>query len=283
MASIAEKYTVIGKIRNGQEIDKYVVRGLDGSILSLSRDEVIIQGSRGVISNIRVQTCNGKAIIRGKGVDLTTLPEMNVNNGNVKAKSVKKADKVAITKRIMLNGKLVGYEIRGQNGITKNVLRKNIISLITNGKVENAELTRWTNPKTNRTEIIIRGVGCDIGSLPILITNSSGKIIDPSKESSGLSTRALLVNKGGFVINKKTKKQENFMTGDFLVITLSGDIKVESKESIIRNYKIIKGINESTVDNYVTNIDNYVIEVFGNKDIELNKEVIKKWTIIEHK
>lgn len=65
---------IVGVIRSGRNNVGYVVANAGGGTYKFARDKVMLLAKEGRIGNARVQMHNGKAILRGIGVDLGSLP-----------------------------------------------------------------------------------------------------------------------------------------------------------------------------------------------------------------
>ena len=274
---------VVGKLRNGQEIDKYIAKDTEGKTYYLTREEMIVYGTRGNIKNIRIQVSNGKSIIRGKGIDLNTLPEMNINTGNVRQGKAKEVAEFIIIKKIIDKGKLIGYQIKNRVGAVKNISKTDTLKLADLGKIKNAKVEKRISNQNSSIEMRLIGVGCDINAIPSLIRNEAGQFIDPAVTKRGLSTRALLVNKGGQILDYRRKRKIPFVTGDFLVLQLNGDLRVYNRNEIAREFTINRNERKATIDDYVNNYKDIRISILGNEEMQLNNENLKNWTIIDFK
>lgn len=283
MLSSKIELNIVGKLRNGQEIDKYIAKDAEGHTYYLTREEMIVYGSRGNIKNIRIQVSNGKSIIRGKGVDLNTLPEMNINTGNVRQGKAKVTAELIIVKKIIDKGKLIGYQLKNKAGAIKNISKADTLKLADSGKIKNAKVEKRINSQNNSIEMRLIGINCDLNKLASLIRNEAGQFIDPTVTKQGLSTRALLVTKGGQILDYKRKRKIPFVTGDFLVLQLDGNLKVYNRNEIAREFTINRNERKATIDDYVNNYKDIRISILGNEEMQLNNESLRSWTIIDFK
>lgn len=76
------KLTVVGCLKSGSRTVGYVVQNAGCGTAKYSRRQVIDYASKGMITNVKVQMSNGKAILRGVGVNLDTLPSEEVEVTN---------------------------------------------------------------------------------------------------------------------------------------------------------------------------------------------------------
>lgn len=65
---------VIGVIVDGRNVIGYMLRNAGGGQIKLSRQKVMELAKAGRIGNMRYQESNGKAILRGVGINLNELP-----------------------------------------------------------------------------------------------------------------------------------------------------------------------------------------------------------------
>lgn len=283
MLSSKIELNIVGKLRNGQEIDKYIAKDSEGHTYYLTREEMIVYGSRGNIKNIRIQVSNGKSIIRGKGIDLNTLPEMNINTGNIRQGKAKETAEFIIVKKIIDKGKLIGYQLKNKAGAIKNISKADTLKLADSGKIKNAKVEKRINSQNNSIEMRLIGINCDLNKVASLIRNDAGQFIDPTVTKRGLSTRALLVTKGGQILDYKRKRKIPFVTGDFLVLQLDGNLKVYNRNEIAKEFTLNRDERKATIDDYVNNYKDIRISILGNEEMQLNNENLKSWTIINFK
>lgn len=73
-ATSMEKVAIVGCIRNGRNIVGYTVQNSGGAQADVPRDKLLSMVSQGLVGNARVQSYNGKTLLRGINCDLNQLP-----------------------------------------------------------------------------------------------------------------------------------------------------------------------------------------------------------------
>lgn len=294
-------YRVTGRYMDGQKIVGYHLVGEDGSQAQETKDRVIYLIGKGLISNMRIQIGSDKEIIiRGKGINLNNLPVFdsgknqfrhngvsqqaaNTNVSTTKS-SVSDANPMGqyeIVKRIMMKNKCLGYEVQDRSGHVSRKKREEVIKLATQKLLSNAVAQRYTKPEDGSVAIILRGVGCDLAKLPILIVDDNGKIVDPLTDKSSVTIRGAYMKHSGMLRDTESNTHTNFKCGDFIICGINGKISIKSKEQIAQEYKQDTSTNIAVCDDYLTSIGSYYIEIFGSKTVQVTPAMIKKWTILK--
>lgn len=294
-------YRVTGRYMDGQKLIGYHLVGEDGSQAQEGRDRVIWLIGKGIISNMRIQLGNdGEAIIRGKGINLNTLPVFDPNknkyrntensqavahsNVSVKSSSVQDVSPMGqykIVRRIMLKNKCLGYELQDYSGAVSRKKREDVMKLAVQKLVCNAVAQRYTRPDSSTPELILRGVNCDLGKLPILIVNEQGKIVDPTKDKSSFTVRSAYMKHSGVVHDKIHNSKIPFKAGDFILCGANGEIDIKDRLSVEKDYRKDTENSHAVCDDYLETAQNYLIEIFGSKPIQLNSQMIKNWVILK--
>lgn len=294
-------YRVTGRYMDGQKVIGYHLVGEDDSQAQESRDRVIFLIGKGIVSNMRIQEgTNGEIIIRGKGINLNSLPVFDPNKNKFRntdasrqaANSSVSTNKSTvqcaspmgqykITKRIMMKNTCIGYEVQDHTGTLLKKKRDTVIKLALQKLISNAIAQRYTRKGSDKPELILRGVNCDLGRLPILIINEQGKIVDPTVECSAFTVRSAYMKHSGVVHDSIHNKRIPFKSGDFIVCVANGDIVIKDKRDIHDNYKTDSESSKAICDDYLNNIQNYHIEIFGSKPIPLSEQMIKSWVILK--
>jgi hypothetical protein len=258
---------------------------------------------KGLISNMRIQFgANKEAIIRGKGVNLNNLPvydqgkqqfrnnDISQQAANSKVSTAKSSvdganqmGQYTILKRIMYKNNCLGYEVQDYSGAITRKKRDNVINLAVQKLISNAVAQKYTRPGKTSPEIILRGVGCDLNKLPILIVDNNGKIIDPTVDKSGLTVRSAYMKNSGLIRNTLNGTTVTFKAGDFIICGANGDIAIKSRLEVEKEYTKANDNNSAICDDYLNGPTNYSIEIFGNKSIQLTDKMIKSWVILKHK
>lgn len=69
---------IVGSLVRGRNVAGYVVQNAGGGRASVNRDELLQLAREGRIGNARVQSYQGRLILKGVGVDLSQLPKQQV-------------------------------------------------------------------------------------------------------------------------------------------------------------------------------------------------------------
>lgn len=294
-------YRVTGRYMDGQKIIGYHLVGEDGSQAQESRDRVIWLIGKGVIANMRVQIgAEGEAILRGKGINLNNLPVYDPNkdkyrntessqqvaNSSVSVRKSNVADvspmgQYTITHRIMLKNKCLGYQLVDYSGTATRKKREDVIKLAIQKLVSNAVVQRYTKPETNKPELILRGVNCELSKLPILVVGENGKIIDPTKNKDSFTVRSAYMKHSGIIHDTINNTRIPFKAGDFIICEASGDIIIKDRLSVEKLYKKDTESAQAFCDDYLDVASNCYIELFGSKPIQLTQAMIKSWIILK--
>ena len=295
------KYNVTGRYMDGQSLVGYHLVGEDGSQAQENTERVIWLISQGIILNMRTQKDKEKGIIpRGKGINLNNLPIYDVRKqqfrGDDKSQEaanskvqVRKTDidanamgQYKILRRIMYKNTCMGYEVQDYSGAITRKKKDDVKKLALQRLINNATANKYIKPGTNKAEIVLRGVGCQLRKLPILIVKENGKIVDPTKEAydSDLTIRVAYMKHSGIIYDKNKNKKTQFKTGDFIICDASGQISIKDRISVENKYFVDKQANNAVCDDYLNMCEDYIVEIFGAKPIQLSDKVIKAWVIM---
>jgi hypothetical protein len=77
-ASALTQVMIIGVLIRGRNVLGYVVQNAGGGRTNIERNKLLELARDGKVGNARVQLYQGKPILKGVGVDLTTLPRQEV-------------------------------------------------------------------------------------------------------------------------------------------------------------------------------------------------------------
>lgn len=290
-------YNVTGRYMDGQKLVAYHLVGEDGSQAQESKERVIWLIGKGLISNMRIQMGEkGEVIPRGKGVNLNKLPVYDVtkqqfrnndisqaaNSGVSVVKSnvdsINQMGQYRILRRIMYRNQCFGYEIQEYNGKTKKVKRDTVINLAMQRLVSNAVVNK-TSDADGKQRLVLRGVGVELRKLPYLIIDESGKIVDPSK-SVAKTIRCTYMKKNGVLRDTINNSVMTFKAGDCILCTENGDLKVQPRLAVEKEYKVEKGAAKAVCDDYIRS-DRYFIEIFGAGKVNLTDSIITNWAILK--
>lgn len=296
-------YRVVGRYMDGQKLTGYHLVGSDGSQLPVNKERTIFMISSGKIENMRIQsdTSSDKngIIIRGKGVNLNNLPvyderkqtfrgddaSQSVATNKVQPKKdsgFNAMGQFEITARIMKGTQCIGYVVIDGSGAQSKFSRKKILEIGLKKMLKNAEVQKFTKDG-QETQFILRGSGCNLSELPILILSDDGRIIDPSKKESGNSYRAMRVSRSGIVVSNNNNIRLQFSAGDFILCGVNGEFKIENVDNMSARYIVDKEASSAICDKYLSNVNDYSIEFFGQSPIQLSQSIILKWGIVKIK
>lgn len=299
-------YKVTGVYKNGQMIVGCHLVGEDGSQSDEDRERVIWMINRGIITNMRLQKGkDNEIILRGKGVNLNNLPtiKMTSNSKNLTSSNncmqgstnggvngindIRKSTQntkgmYKITKRIMYKTSCLGYEIQDYKGNTTRVKRDDAIKLALQKLIINASAGKRYIKEKNLEVVDLIGKGCDLRAIPILIVdNTTGKIVDPSKEKSNLTVRSAYMKHSGIICNTLSNTKIPFKGGDFILCGADGKIQIKDRISVEHEYVKDTESASAVCDDYLSLINDYYIEIFGSKPIRLTNKMVKSWAILK--
>lgn len=296
-------YNVTGRYMDGQKILAYHLVGEDGSQACESKERVIYLIGKGIIANMRTQSSpDGKMIIRGKGINLNTLPVYDSNKNKFRDNSMSQAaqnsgvsvaksntpninqmGQYRIVRRIMFKKKCLGYEVQDYSNSIKRFSREKVIDLAIQKLISNAVANKVTVRDANgqpKIQIVLRGVGCNLNDIPMLLCDSKGNIIDPNKNMDLLTVRGSRIKRSGIIKDNQSNKTIQFRAGDYIICDPSGSICVKPEVDIIQRYELDNEAEHAVCDDYLDNTVRYNLEVFGGKPIQMNPNIVRSWTVM---
>lgn len=177
------KYSVVGRYMTGSTVTGYHLVGDDGSQVQVTKNQLIRLVDQGVIGNCRVQMYNDNPLLRGKGINLNSLPVYDEKNqslkrtenlGGVKPKT---SDPNAVFGQLLIKGRImhgntcIGYIVQNAGGVEKRLSRAKVIEMATERQIGNARIQK------NNDKILLRGVGVSLDKLPVIYVDKTGKEI----------------------------------------------------------------------------------------------------------
>lgn len=299
MTNTNMEYRVTGRYMDGQKVVAYHLVGEDGSQAQESKDRVIWLIEKGLVSNMRIQTgTNGEVIIRGKGINLNKLPvfdqtkqqfrsdnisqEVANSKVNVSATNVNKMGQYTITRRIMKKNSCLGYELRDYSGHICRKTRDDVIQLAIQKLISNATAHKVIIKSTNRTEIILRGIGVELRSLPYLIVGDNGTLINPNNKNN-ITVRALRVSDSGVLKNTLSGDIVTFIKSNYIICLPNGNVEVLSEDEVNNKYTVLKEDWASATCDYYIKDELFSIEIFGEPIVKITQQLVQDWTIMKTK
>lgn len=288
------KYRVVGRYMDGHKVIGYHLMCPDGSQMRVTKGRAIALITEGKIENMRIQTDSsseyGGIIIRGNGVNLNTLPVYNEKSGeyNSRSSTISGAankntsenpmGQLEVVGKIMREKSLMGYCIKDASGAISKMHKADVLKLALQKRVSNVAVQRLT--KDGVTNYILRGVGCNLKEIPIIRIDSVGKILDPSKNVSGIKLRATKLIRSGILYNNRTNSKMNFESGDYIICGINGDLIIDKADNIYGKYNSRVVDRSADCDSCLDNLKDYSIEFYGNKPIKISKQQVLKWAVI---
>jgi hypothetical protein len=285
MANQNKVYNVSGRYIHNDKVVAYQLKSDDGDIFVEGVDRVAWMVSKGLVPNMRIAIdADNKTVLRGRKVNINKLPVYDINELSEKDRAKFTSDdvnygKCIITKRILFNKRCFGYEVKTPDNKLRHISRDQTIELTGQKLVGNAEVFKYTDEETDKTNLILKGVGVDLTKLPILVINDDGKIIDPSENNSDLAIRAILMNSNGVIRGKNDKTMLQFKKGDFVLCEGIGELRVITKEEFEKQYKKSSD-SKALCDVYFDN-NRYELQIFGRDLINLTVDIIKQWMLVK--
>lgn len=302
MANMNITYRVTGRYMNGSAVEAYHLVGEDGTQMVANKEHIIFLIGRGQIENMRLQSNGSSMIIRGKGINLNELPIFDTAKGNFRGNAASQAvastnvvpkknsgvnvmGQLRLTKRIMHKTTCLGYIVTDANGVEKKLSRKRVLELATQKLISNAVVQRWAPKGETQSQLILRGVGCDINALPVVTVDQNGNIVDVSEVSKQeyVYMRAVRMKRGGIVHDNVKNRNMGFESGDYILCGINGMLK-PIKSSIAKDIFTIDGEGTSAVcDEFLNNLAMYPVELFGGSVQSLSEAQVRRWPIVKVK
>lgn len=302
MAGTNLTYRVTGRYMTGSTVDAYHLVGEDGSQIVANKQRIIYLIGRGQIENMRTQASGDDMILRGKGINLNTLPVFDMGTGsfrNNQASRQAAATPVApktnsgvspmgqlkITKRIMYKTKCLGYIVTDMSGRERKIDRNKLIELATQKLISNAIVQRYTPTDSNESKLVLKGVGCNIGALPIVSIDQNGNIIDPEKikQNDYVYMRAVKIKRGGVIYDNEKGMKIVFASGDYILCGVNGILRPVKADQAKDKLSYVSNIDIAICDEYLDNLSKYPIELFGSDIQYIKPETVRKWPIVKVK
>ena len=290
-------YRVVGRYMTGSAVYGYHLVGIDGSQIKASKERVIYMIGKGLVENMRVQSSESEMILRGKGVNLNTLPvydlskdafrdnkqSQDVANTNVQPKKdsgINPMGQMEITKRIMYKNTCLGYMVKDRSGKEIKLSRDKVIELSVEKLISNATVQKYTDNSTGKTKLILRGAGRDLTEIPALVVDEAGRIVDPNKLDSTTKMRIVRMKRGGIVYDKTNNQKITFEAGDYLVCGNNAVIRPIKAADVASKFKADNSKSGAICDVSLDKLSNYPVEIFGNPIQTLKSEQILTWQIV---
>lgn len=300
MANVNLTYRVTGRYMTGSTVTGYHLVGEDGSQIVAIKERLIYMIGKGQIENMRLQANGDEMILRGKGINLNNLPVFDMNKGNFRSNQASKMaastnvnpkknsgvnpmGQLTLTKRIMYKTNCLGYMVTDLSGQEKKFSRKRVVELATQRLISNAVVQKYTPKGSTECQLILRGVGCDISSLPIVTVDQNGNLIDPSQiaKEKTVYMRAVRMKRGGIIYDQKKSMKITFEPGDYILCGINGVLRPIKSEAAKTTFSLTGDSTSAVCDEYLDNLSDYPVELFGGPTQSLNAEQVKRWPIVK--
>lgn len=182
------EYAIVGRYMDGKEVVGYHLQSLDtGKAGRYTREQVVFLVGRGQVSNCSGQIYGDKVLLRGEGVSLDDLPVQQENGKLSRTDNIGKVRRGAtasdamtqvLVVALLVNGRNTwGYVIQNAGGAKTKVPKETLKKLAKEGRVGNARVQSYTNKETGSTQIILKGVDCDLTALPKYKVDANGELV----------------------------------------------------------------------------------------------------------
>lgn len=293
-------YRVTGRYMTGSTVTGYHLVGEDGSQVVANKERIIYMIGRGQIENMRLQISGSETILRGKGINLNNLPiyDMNKNDfrGNQASQNAASTNVVPknnsginpmgqlkIVKRIMYKTNCLGYIVVDHSGNERKLSRRKVIELAIQRLISNAVVQNYTPKDSSETQLILRGIGCDISKLPQVTVDQNGNIIDQAniEKKNFAYMRAARTKNGGILHDRKDGKKIPFEKGDYIICGVDSKLRTIKSADASKNFTVTNESNTAICDNSLDNLAYYQVEIFGKAPQSFNADQVKRWPIIK--
>lgn len=280
-------FRVTGRYMTGTEVTGYHLINLtNGASLIANRERAIAMVGRGQVENMRIQYNGDDVQLRGKGINLTKLPVYDMKSNSIRGQNNAEPQKqknglgrFTIVKRVMYKTACVGYVLTDASGKEVNISREKVQDMAIKGLIKNADAQRYTPTGQTNSTIVIRGVGCDLKSLPVVVIDKNGESFDTSAKSQNTFVRASRLNKAGILYTADGLKR-TFESGDYIIVLPTGKVTV-LKAADARS-KLSPSQNKTALcDNSMAKIGEYCIEFYGMKKCKLSASIVLGWQVVE--
>lgn len=258
-------YMVCGVYKDKDIVIGYRLMRSDGRTRVVDTKQAEEMTDNGIIRNMRIQHYNGEKILRGKGI--------NINKLSVYSKEEMKNDtdnkpKNEITRKVVQNGKRVGYEIRDENGSIKIVDIAKVCELVQSDEITNARIKKVVIK--GKETIALEGVGLDLNSLDEIVI-SNGKIVTRSNIFDN-TCRVYRADTSGIVEQMKTSELQRFKANDYIAYFIDGKIRALDRSTDI---EYVEGTVDSDLN--IDKCERYRIKFSSGKEAVLSSDTVKRW------
>lgn len=284
-------YSVVGRYMAGSEVLNYHFVGTDGSQLVADKEQVVQLITRGLIDNMRAQTNGNDTLLRGKGVNLLTLPIYDQNKAQFRDSTTTQAvhsdsvtprknsgvspmGQMRLTARIMYKSSNLGYMVQDLNGKQRKLSRNKVLELADQKLIVNAVVQR------DGSNIKLRGFNCNLNDLPAIEVDEAGNAIQKSTVKEA-SVRAVKMSKSGTITDDRTGKQKVFATGDYLICAKHGEFHTISSKDLESKFKVAASDTQAQCDDSLAEVEHYTIKILGSASIvKLTAAQVLRWTVV---
>lgn len=157
-------YEVVGRYNRNYEVVGFCVKDEQGNIHQHSKEHIIKLAKQGCISNIKVESINGKDYLIGIGKQISKLPVLDTKtNKPIEEQLESSSETIKAIGKIIEDGELTGLVVQSSDGEkTYRISKKKAWELANRHILSNVKAQISNGVK------VITGDGYKISELPIM-------------------------------------------------------------------------------------------------------------------
>ena len=285
----------------GSTVVAYHLVGADGSQMTATKERIIYMIGKGMVENMRLQVNGDDMILRGKGVNLNMLPVFDTEKGDFrgnqasqnaattsvspkKNSGVNPMGQLRITMRMMFKTSCIGYVVVDHSGQEKKLSRNRVMELASQKLISNAVIQNYTPTNGGPSQVILRGVECDLGSLPVIAVDANGKVINGAvRNEEYVYMRTVKMRRGGVIYDNNKNIKLTFEPGDYILCGINAVLRPVKGTEAEKLFTSTTEVTSAECDKMLDNLNNYPIELFGAPSQCLNASQVMRWQIVKVK
>ena len=167
-------YALVGRYMKGSEIEAYHLQSIDtGKSGKFSKEQLCYLIGRGQVTNCTAQLYKDSVLIRGNGIEISSLPVVrtgedgsytvsNSQNNRKRITEQQALDSLTVIARVDNGQKKYGYLVQNYGGVRRAVTKEQLTELASRGIVTNARVQQYNGAP------LLRAYGCKFGDLPVV-------------------------------------------------------------------------------------------------------------------